>query len=111
MRVLVALACLFGENAFASDTPVRFEFTFDIFRLSKGEEGKGVFVTFTFADGARTADELEGLIQRMSTDRSAEEARQKLARSRRRRFASCTRSMRRPAVNRSDGSPSATWAR
>jgi hypothetical protein len=27
-----------------------FEFSFDIFRLSKGEEGKGVYCTFTFVD-------------------------------------------------------------
>jgi hypothetical protein len=31
--------------------PVLFEFAFDIFRLSKGKEGEGVFCTFTFADG------------------------------------------------------------
>ena len=30
--------------------PVRFEYAFDIFRLSKGEEGTGVLCTFTFVD-------------------------------------------------------------
>jgi hypothetical protein len=30
--------------------PVHFEYTFDIFRLSKGEQDKGIFCTFTFAD-------------------------------------------------------------
>jgi hypothetical protein len=40
-----------------------------------------------------------------------DEARQKLARSKRRRFVSCANSMRRLAASRSDGSPSATWAR
>jgi hypothetical protein len=47
-------------------------------------------------------------------ERSAEEADeacQRLARSRRRRFASCASFMMRPAASRSDGSPSATWAR
>ena len=40
--------------------------------------------------------------------RRSREARQKLARSRKRQFASCAKSMRRPAANRSDGSRSAT---
>ncbi len=34
------------------DGPVQFEFTFDVFRLNKGLEGKGIYCTFTFADGA-----------------------------------------------------------
>jgi hypothetical protein len=51
------------------DTPIRFEFTFDIFRLSKGEEGKGVFVTFTFADGDREAAELDALTKKIAEDR------------------------------------------
>jgi ABC-type transport system involved in multi-copper enzyme maturation permease subunit len=33
-------------------SPVYFEFTFDIFRLTKGTENRGVFTTFTFVDGA-----------------------------------------------------------
>jgi hypothetical protein len=31
--------------------PVRVEFTFDIFRLTKGEEARGVYTSFVFADG------------------------------------------------------------
>jgi len=34
------------------ESPIRFEFTFDIFRLSKGEEGKAIPCTFLFADGS-----------------------------------------------------------
>lgn len=33
------------------NAPVYFEFTFDIFRLTKGVEDRGVFTTFTFVDG------------------------------------------------------------
>jgi hypothetical protein len=40
---------------------VRVEFTFDIFRLTKGDEGKGVNVTFDFAPGNLTAPEVERL--------------------------------------------------
>jgi hypothetical protein len=40
---------------------VRVEFTFDIFRLTKGDEGKGVNVTFDFAPGNLTAPEVEHL--------------------------------------------------
>jgi hypothetical protein len=32
--------------------PVYLEFTFDIFRLTKGKENRGVYVTFTFVDGS-----------------------------------------------------------
>ncbi len=39
------------------DVPV--EFTFDIFRLSKGDEDKGIFCTFTFAPGDMGVDELK----------------------------------------------------
>lgn len=39
--------------------PVRFEFTFDIFRLIKGEEAKGIYCTFTFADGRLSVPEIE----------------------------------------------------
>src|ERR1019366_4327827 len=35
--------------------PVRFEYAFDIFRLSKGEEGTGVHCTFTFVDVGKFA--------------------------------------------------------
>ena len=40
---------------------VRVEFTFDIFRLTKGDEGKGVNVTFDFAPGNLSAPEVERL--------------------------------------------------
>jgi hypothetical protein len=40
---------------------VRVEFTFDIFRLTKGDEGKGVNVTFDFAPGNLSAPEIERL--------------------------------------------------
>ena len=41
--------------------PVHFEYSFDIFRLSKGKQGEGVHCTFTFADGTRRPDELEAI--------------------------------------------------
>jgi hypothetical protein len=48
--------------------PVRFEFTFDIFRLSKGDEGLGVFCTFTFADGRLSVPQLERLAEQWRTE-------------------------------------------
>ena len=55
---------------------------FDIFRLSKGEEGKGVFCTFTFVDVGtlssqepnRQAQELEMRIDEMKQKRDKERA-------------------------------------
>jgi hypothetical protein len=44
------------------DGPSRFEFTFDIFRLSKGEENKGLFCTFTFVDGNMSIEQVNGLV-------------------------------------------------
>jgi ABC-type transport system involved in multi-copper enzyme maturation permease subunit len=41
------------------DVPL--EFTFDIFRTTKGEEGKGVYCTFIFAGGQQRIEELEAL--------------------------------------------------
>ena len=41
------------------DKPMLFEFAFDIFRLSKGEEGQGVNCTFTFAANNITSAALE----------------------------------------------------
>src|SRR5262249_22007567 len=38
--------------------PVRFEFAFDIFRTTKGQEGKGVFITFLFATGSMSPEEV-----------------------------------------------------
>ena len=56
---------------------VIFEFSFDIFRLSKGEEGKGVHCSFTFADVRafkssdtnRQAQELDGRTDEMRKER------------------------------------------
>jgi hypothetical protein len=56
--------------------PVIFEFSFDIFRLSKGEEGKGVYCTFTLVDvGAfantdsnRQSQEMEGKTDQMKKE-------------------------------------------
>src|SRR5262249_55158533 len=46
----------------ASERPVLFEFTFDIFRLNKGEEGKGIFCTFVFGDGWLTVADMDRLV-------------------------------------------------
>jgi hypothetical protein len=43
----------------ANGAPVRVEFGFDIFRLTKGIENQGVLCTFVFADGRLTIAELE----------------------------------------------------
>jgi hypothetical protein len=50
--------------------PVRFEFGFDIFRLSKGEEGLGVFCTFTFADGRLEIPQVEKLAEKWRNERN-----------------------------------------
>ena len=39
------------------------EFTFDIFRTTTGQEGKGVYCSFTFAKGNITPEELENLLK------------------------------------------------
>jgi ABC-type transport system involved in multi-copper enzyme maturation permease subunit len=67
------------------EVDIIFEFSFDIFRLSKGEEGKGVFCTFTFADvGAfantdvnRQAQELDGKTDEMRKERDKKQAEEK----------------------------------
>jgi hypothetical protein len=51
------------------DKPVLFEFAFDIFRLSKGDEGEGVNCTFTFADSTITAAAVEAKASAASKDR------------------------------------------
>jgi hypothetical protein len=38
---------------------LRFEYTFDIFRLSKGEEGKDIACTFTLAEGHLSMEEVQ----------------------------------------------------
>ncbi len=55
------------------DTPILFEFSFDIYRLSKGtEEGKGVVCTFTFADGSISAGSLPDVVGKMQQKIDAE---------------------------------------
>jgi hypothetical protein len=50
--------------------PVPFEFTFDIFRTYKGEVGKGVFCTLTFASGHLTVPEVEALAEKVRQERT-----------------------------------------
>jgi hypothetical protein len=45
------------------DDPVRLEFSFDIFRLTTGQEGKGVYCAFTFARGDLRPEDVEKLLQ------------------------------------------------
>ncbi len=49
----------------AGDDPVRIEFGFDIFRLTKGVENQGVLCTFWFADGRLPMDHLERAAESM----------------------------------------------
>jgi hypothetical protein len=51
--------------------PVRFEFTFDIFRTYKGEVGKGVYCTLTFVSGHLTVPQIEGAVEKIRQERSA----------------------------------------
>ncbi len=46
-------------SGYADDANVRFQFTFDIFRLTKGVENKGVPCTFAFVDGRLSIPEIE----------------------------------------------------
>lgn len=46
-----------------------FEVTADIFRLTKGEEGKGVYCTFTVADGHLSVPEIEDRAERLKRER------------------------------------------
>ncbi len=54
--------------------PLLFEFAFDIFRLSKGDEGVGVFCTFTFTDGTQDDRTLPGELNKLQEDRKKLEA-------------------------------------
>jgi hypothetical protein len=54
--------------------PVTFEFTFDVFRLNKGTEGKGIFCTFTFADGRLNMVELEQTVKNIHEERTRRQA-------------------------------------
>jgi hypothetical protein len=54
--------------------PVVFEFTFDIFRLNRGQEGKGIYCTFTLADGRLSPLEVEQTVAKVRTERDALQA-------------------------------------
>lgn len=55
--------------------PVKFEFTFDIFRLNRGQEGKGIYCTFTFVDGRLTNMlEIEQIVKKMQEERTQQQA-------------------------------------
>jgi hypothetical protein len=45
------------------DDPVRLEFSFDVFRLTIGQEDKGVYCSFTFARGDLLPEQVENLLQ------------------------------------------------
>ncbi len=45
------------------DGKVRIEFGFDIFRLTKGQENKGINVTFKFAPGKNSVKDVEAMIE------------------------------------------------
>jgi hypothetical protein len=51
--------------------PVRCEFTFDIFRTTKGQLNRGVFCTLTFASGNLTTPEIERNISKVRDERAA----------------------------------------
>ena len=61
----------------AREGPVTFEFTFDVFRLNRGQEGKGIFCTMTLADGRLSPIEVEQSIEKLNNER---EQRQEVAR-------------------------------
>ncbi len=52
------------------DTPITFEFTFDIFRLSKGEENKDIPCTFVFADGGLSLAEVNERLAKIHDERA-----------------------------------------
>ena len=54
------------------ETGVKFEFTFDIFRLNKGEENKGIFCTFTFSDTRRNVGDIERAAELHRRERTQE---------------------------------------
>ncbi len=51
------------------DQPADFEFTFDIFRMIKGDENRGVFCTFTFVDGRIPINRVEPLLETARRER------------------------------------------
>jgi hypothetical protein len=56
------------------DGEVIFEFTFDIFRLNKGTEGKGIFCTFLFTDGRLNLLEAEKSLAHFREERTQMQA-------------------------------------
>jgi hypothetical protein len=50
--------------------PVYFEFTFDIFRLTKGTEDRGVFTTFTFVDGSYSMPKIKDVREQVLNART-----------------------------------------
>ena len=67
-----------GEGADKSGK-VRIQFTFDIFRLTKGVEGKGVSCTFLFTEGRLAIDEIEKKAEevRLATEQAKAERQKK----------------------------------
>jgi hypothetical protein len=62
----------FPDNVAArvqSGEAVRFEFTFDIFRLTKGQEDRGVFCSFLFMPGTMTVGEGERALEALKRQR------------------------------------------
>lgn len=53
------------ESLGSSRDPINFEFTFDIFRTTKGKENQGVFCTLTFAAGYLSLPEIERNLKEM----------------------------------------------
>jgi len=49
--------------------PVAFEFTFDIYRMTKGQEDRGVFCDFLFIDGRLDRDEMQSRLSAFREDR------------------------------------------
>lgn len=54
--------------------PVTFEFTFDIFRLNRGQEGKGIYCTFIFADGRYGLPKIEQTVKEIQDERTQQQA-------------------------------------
>jgi hypothetical protein len=54
--------------------PATFEFTFDIFRLNRGQEGKGIYCTFTLAEGRLNRFEIEKALEKTRTERTERQA-------------------------------------
>ncbi len=51
------------------EEPVKFEFTFDIFRLTKGQENRGVFTNFAFAPGNAKLPEIKNTLTRIREEK------------------------------------------